>query len=193
MRMSREAMARHHEEIVSAAARMLRERGIDGTSVADLMQAAGLTHGGFYRHFDSKETLVAEAADRAFAGMLQSIDESFEKLGPEAGLKRFVTRYLSGAHVKEPSEGCPVAGFGADAGRAGPAVRKTFAERIRAQIGKLATGIGGSATERQTKAARLYATLVGAVVIARAAGENRIAGEVLAAVRDDVDRLIGQV
>ncbi len=70
MRMSREAMADHHEQIVSAASRMLRERGIEGTSVADLMQAVGLTHGGFYRHFESKDALVAEAAEAAFAEKL---------------------------------------------------------------------------------------------------------------------------
>ncbi len=187
MRMSREAMARHHEEIVAAAARMLRERGVEGTSVADLMQAAGLTHGGFYRHFATKEELVAEASEVAFDGMLASIDANFSKLGPADGLKRYIGRYLSSVHVKEPGAGCPVAGFGADAARAGPAVRKTFADRIRKQIDKLATAFDGSAAERQAKAASAFATLVGAVVIARAVGEGKLASEVLSACREALE------
>jgi len=187
MRMSREAMARHHEEIVAAAARMLRERGVEGTSVADLMQAAGLTHGGFYRHFKTKEALVAEASEAAFDGMIESIETNFERLGPTDGLKRFISRYLSSVHVKEPGAGCAVAAFGADAARAGAAVRKTFAERIRKQIEKLATAFDGSATERQAKAASTFATLVGAVVIARAVGESKLAGEVLSACREALE------
>ena len=187
MRMSREAMARHHDEIVAAAARMLRERGIEGTSVADLMQAAGLTHGGFYRHFETKEALVAEASEVAFDGMLASIDANFGKLGPADGLKRYISRYLSSVHVREPGAGCPVAGFGADAARAGPAVRKTFADRIRKLIDKLATALHGSAAERQAKAATTCAMLVGAVVIARAVGDSKLAGEVLAACREALE------
>jgi TetR/AcrR family transcriptional repressor of nem operon len=191
MRMSREAMARHHEEIVAAAARMLRERGVEGTSVADLMQAAGLTHGGFYRHFDSKDALVAEASEAAFAGMLDAIETSFEKLGAAEGLKRFVGRYLSSGHVKGPGSGCPVAALGAEAARAGAGVRKVFAERTRKQIDKLATGLKGDGAERRAKAARLLATLVGAVVVARASGDDRLAAEVLSACREDLDRLMG--
>lgn len=188
MRMSRKDMARHHDEIVAAAARMLRQRGIEGTSVADLMKSAGMTHGGFYRHFDTKDALVAEASEAAFAGMLDSIDANFEKLGPADGLKRYVSRYLSSVHVKQAGAGCPIAALGADAGRSSGAVRKTFAERIRAQIGKLSAGIGGAEAERQAKAARLLATLVGAVVIARAAGGGKVAGEVLAACREGFER-----
>jgi TetR/AcrR family transcriptional repressor of nem operon len=185
MRMSKEAMARHHDEIVAAASRMLRERGIEGTSVADLMQAAGLTHGGFYRHFESKDALVAEATEEAFGGMLDAIDASFEKLGPAEGLKRFVSRYLSDGHVKGPGSGCVVAALGSESARAGPAVCKTFAERIRKQIEKLSSGFEGTPTERRAKAARLFATLVGAVVIARAAGG--LANHVLSACREDFE------
>lgn len=184
MRMSREAMARHHEQIVDAAARLLRERGVEGTSVADLMQAAGLTHGGFYRHFESKEALVAEASEAAFAGMLDSIEARFKKLGPVEGLESYVGRYLSGQHVKGPGSGCPVAALGSEAARVGPDVQKVFAERIGKQLDLLASGLEGDASERRTKAMRLLATLVGAVVVARAVGDSRIGAEVLKACRD---------
>lgn len=190
MRMSREAMSRHHEEIVAAASRMLRERGVDGTSVADLMQAAGLTHGGFYRHFDSKDALVAEASEAAFAGMLGAIDANFGKLGAAEGLKRYVSRYLSGGHVKSPGSGCPVAAVGGEVARAGAGVRKVFADRIRRQIDKLSTGLEGDGPERRAKAACLFAMLVGGVVIARAVGDDRLAAEVLSACREDFDNLM---
>jgi TetR/AcrR family transcriptional repressor of nem operon len=184
-------MARHHEEIVAAASRMLRERGVEGTSVADLMQAAGLTHGGFYRHFDCKDALVAEASEAAFAGMLGTIEANFEKLGAAEGLKRYVGRYLSSGHLKNPGVGCAVAALGSEVARAGAGVRKVFADRIRRQLDKLATGLKGEDAERRAKAARLFATLVGAVVIARAVGDDRLAAEVLSACREDLDRLMG--
>jgi TetR/AcrR family transcriptional repressor of nem operon len=187
MRMSREAMARHHEEIVAAAARLLRERGVEGTSVADLMQGAGLTHGGFYRHFGSKEELVAEASEAAFAAMLDSIKARLEKQGPAEGLKSYVSRYLSTQHVKGPGSGCPVAAFGSEAARAGADVQRIFAERIGTQIDTLATGLEGGAAERKAKAMRLLAMLVGAVVIARAAGDGRIGVDVLKACREAFD------
>jgi TetR/AcrR family transcriptional repressor of nem operon len=190
MRMSREAMARHHEEIVAAASRMLRERGLEGTSVADLMQAAGLTHGGFYRHFDSKEELVAEASEAAFAGMLDSIETRFEKLGAAEGLKQYVGRYLSSWHVKGPGSGCPIAALGAEVARSGADVQKVFAGRTRKQIARLSQGLKGGNAER--KAARLLATLVGAVVIARACGEDPLAAEVLSACREDLDQVMRQ-
>jgi TetR/AcrR family transcriptional repressor of nem operon len=190
MRMSREAMARHHDEIVAGAARLLRERGLEGTSVADLMQAAGLTHGGFYRHFDSKEALVAEASEAAFAGMLDSIEAGFAKLGPADGLKRFVNRYLSIQHVNGPGSGCPVAALGGEVARAGTDVQEIFAQRLGKQIDTLSAGLEGGPGERKAKVMRLLAMLVGAVVIARSVGDDRLGADVLKACRDETERLL---
>ncbi len=189
MRMSREAMARHRKEIVAAAARLLRERGVEGTSVTDLMQAVGLTHGGFYRHFGSKESLVAEGSDAAFAGMLDGIEASFEKLGPRDGLKRYVSRYLSSQHVKEAGSGCPIVALGSEAARANPDLQRIFAERIGKQIDALSNGLEGRPAERKARATRLLATLVGAVVIARAVGDDRLGADVLKACREDFESL----
>ena len=128
---------------------------------------------------------MAEATGETFGGMLDVIDSSFEKLGPAEGLKRFVNRYLSDGHVKGPGSGCVVAALGSESARAGPAVCKTFAERIRKQIEILSSVFEGTSTERRAKAARLFATLLGAVVIAQAAGGDRLANHVLSACRED--------
>src|SRR5437868_1880760 len=106
MRMSKEAMARHHDEIVAGASRMLRERGIERTSVADLMQAAGLTHGGFYRHFDSKDALVAEAAQSIYDNLVQGLTTKAEKLGEVDAVADYVEKYLTRQHVSHPGAGC---------------------------------------------------------------------------------------
>ncbi len=186
MRMSREAMASHREDILAAASRMLRERGREGTSVADVMQAAGLTHGGFYRHFESKEALVAEATGTAYDGILKGLEKSAEKLGPIEAVTNYVADYLSRWHLKRPSSGCPMAALGVEAAREGAAVRKTFTDGTEKLLEKLSAGLDGSAAERRAKAIRLVATLVGAVVIARAVGDDRLSEEVLSACREEL-------
>ena len=109
MWMSREAMAQHHQEIVTGGARLLRERGIEGLSVADLMQAAGLTHGGFYRHFASKDAFVCEATDAAFGGVAGMRNAAAPDSSAGEQLAAFSDFYLSQAHCGEPGIGCPIA------------------------------------------------------------------------------------
>ena len=184
MRMSREAMAKHRQEIVGAAARMLRERGIEGTSVADVMQAAGLTHGGFYRHFDSKEALVSEAAQSVYDGLLANLDAKSEKLGAQGVLEEYVTRYLSRYHVGNPGAGCVMAALGVEAGREGAEVQKVFADGTQRLLDKLSEGVTGTSAERRANAIRLVAMIVGAVVISRAVGGSRLSEEFLSACRD---------
>ena len=106
MRLSREAKAQHHEAITSAASKMLRERGIERTSVIDLMQAVGLTHGGFYRHFKSKDELVASSASKAFEEVVQQFEKRTAEAGPQAPLVAYVLEYLSDLHRDDPALGC---------------------------------------------------------------------------------------
>lgn len=183
MRMSREAMAHHHEEIVSAASRMLRDRGIEGTSVAELMQAVGLTHGGFYRHFESKDALVAEAAEAAFAEKLNGLEKSSKKRGSVDAVKDYADQYLSQRHVTKRGTGCPIAALGVEVAREGPAVRDAFSDGTQHMLAELSAGLNGSAAERREQAMRLLAMLVGAVVIARAVGDQRLGNEILSACR----------
>src|ERR1700760_1996139 len=98
LRTSREATAATKRRILDAAARMLRERGIEATSIADLMQAAGMKHGGFYKHFESKEDLVRQAIASAFEERIEAFDARKEKEGEEAGVQAYVEAYLSLGH-----------------------------------------------------------------------------------------------
>src|SRR5208337_1749453 len=126
MRVSKETMERHHQQIISTASAMLRERGVQGVSVADVMQSAGLTHGGFYRHFASKEALVVEATSAAFEGILDGLEKSSARKGNKTALEDYVSGYLSQKHVETPSRGCPIPAFGADVAREGVEVRAVF-------------------------------------------------------------------
>lgn len=184
MRMSKEAMARHHDEIVTAASRMLRERGIEGTSVADLMQAAGLTHGGFYRHFDSKEALVAEAAQSIYDNLVQGLATKAEKTSEAEAVADYVEKYLTRYHVSHPGAGCVMAALGVEAAREGADVKRVFANGMQRTIDKLSAGLSGTPAERRARAIRTLTTLVGAVVIARAVGDGALSEEVLTANRE---------
>jgi TetR/AcrR family transcriptional repressor of nem operon len=183
MRVSREVMARHHREIVATASRMLRQRGIEGLSVADLMQAAGLTHGGFYRHFASKDALVAEATAAAFSGIRERLAEWTSSKGSKAALDEYVAEYLSQRHVEAPGTGCPIAAYGAEVARESDVVRAAFNEGVEPLVAWIADGLAGPAPRRRARAIELLTMMVGAIVTARAAGSGAIAGEVLACAR----------
>jgi TetR/AcrR family transcriptional repressor of nem operon len=183
MRMSRAAAAESRARIVEEAARMLRARGVEGASVAEVMQAAGMTHGGFYKHFGSKDSLLAEATAAAFAEAAARFDRREARKGVEAAVAAYVADYLSPAHIERPEQGCPLATFGADAGRHPDALSQAFADGVEALIERVSrTGASRDETIRKLM------TLVGAVVAARAVGSGALQQEILAAargVRDD--------
>src|SRR3954464_11375425 len=108
-RSSRSQKEATHERIVEAAARAIRRSGYDGTGVADVMKDAGLTHGGFYAHFDSREAMLAEAADRAGAAAVAASARIAGSASPERALSELVRAYLSKAHLENVETGCPVA------------------------------------------------------------------------------------
>src|SRR5690349_18992413 len=103
----------NRQQVVEAAARLFRERGVSRVSVADVMAAAGLTHGGFYKRFPSKDALVAEAVRQAFADQAPLLD-GLGVPGDDAARAEFVRHYLSAGHRDSPGAGCPCAGFGGD-------------------------------------------------------------------------------
>lgn len=116
-RMSADEKRKSHERILKAASRLFRERGIEATSVADVMKAAGLTHGGFYRHFASKEALVTAAFGHAVDEVLSEVEAA--PAGPEhaAALDQYIASYLSAEHVGDRGQGCPLAAMGAEIAR----------------------------------------------------------------------------
>ena len=185
MRVSQAEKEKSRSRIIESAARLLRERGVEAASVADVMSDAGLTHGGFYRHFDTKEAMVRAALDSAFNQMVDGLNPVDRSSAGEASpdvLSAFEQSYLSDAHVAAPGLGCPVAALAGDVGRAGEDVRETFAQGVRRIVAGMANQLSGSKAQRQARAWRQLAMMAGAVAIARAS-DPQTAAEVLDACR----------
>jgi TetR/AcrR family transcriptional repressor of nem operon len=179
MKVSREQAAQNRERIVEAAAQLFRERGFDGIGIADLMKEAGLTHGGFYGHFSSKEDLIAEASARALSRSLAVLSELAERASGDP-LSAVAGAYLTGKHRDNPGAGCVMASLGPDISRQGPAVRHAVTHYVRSACDFLATLVRGkSKAARRQKAISTYATLVGAMVIARAVDDRALSQEIL--------------
>jgi len=182
MRVSREEMDRSHERIVSGASRLLRENGLENTSVADVMQAAGLTHGGFYRHFETKTALVESAIQSAFSQMTELIEQNLGDKPPAIGRQMLHDYYLSEKHLGHPGSGCPVATLAGDIARAEADLKTVFGQGVEQMLRAVALCHTGAQEARETAAIRDFARLVGAAVIARAC-DPEIAQTVLAACR----------
>ena len=179
MRVSREQSARNRERILDAAAKLFKEHGFDGTGVDAVMKAAGLTHGGFYGHFASKDDLVAEVCERALA---RSLDRwsALAAAGGDAPVSAIAAHYLSAAHRDRPREGCLMAALGPEVGRRGESVREAFTRGIRPLIDLLArVAPGGTEPAKREAALRTLAGLVGAVVLARAVDDANLSDEIL--------------
>jgi TetR/AcrR family transcriptional repressor of nem operon len=187
MRVSRDEMDKSHQRIVEGASRLLRERGIESTSVADVMGDAGLTNGGFYRHFKTKEALVAAALQRAFEQGKAALEARFEKYEPNEAVADYRAHYLTKGHVDRPGIGCPLAALAGDVARGSDALKIAFGAGVNRLVGMLSRGFSGSARDRQVKATRELAMLVGAVSLARAS-DPETARTILAACRADVER-----
>lgn len=170
-RASQKEKERSRERILDSAARLMRERGIEGASLGDIMSDAGLTHGAFYRHFATKDALLQSALAAAFDQMTSLPQEK------GAGLS-FRDAYLSVEHLENPGQGCPAAALAGEIARGPEATRQVFTAGVKAMIAVLAEAGEGD----QAAAARELAMLVGAVVLARAS-EPDFARELLAAVR----------
>jgi TetR/AcrR family transcriptional repressor of nem operon len=164
MRMSQADKEKSHARIVASASRLLRARGLDGASVDEVMKAAGLTHGGFYKHFANKEALIEAAIGAAFADFADPLEQG----EPARAVAAYRALYLSDGHKNHPEIGCPVASFGPDIGRASVALKSAFGAGVRRIVAALARVRKGSAEEREAAAFRDASMLVGAIVIARA-------------------------
>lgn len=178
-RMSREEKARTHARIVEVAAGMFRENGIAATGVADVMKVAGLTHGGFYRHFTSKDDLVAAAISHAGSISLAELHEAEGHESKTAALKRYVDRYLSDEHVGNPRDGCPLAALGPEAPRSSHRISSALDEGSVEAVRILTATMNG----RREAATALMATLLGTVVMARMATSHQCRRQILLAGR----------
>ncbi|MEU9750620.1 TetR family transcriptional regulator [Streptomyces niveus] len=187
-RVSKEQAQENRRRIVDTASRLFREQGTAGVSVADLMKAAGLTHGGFYKHFDSKEALVDEATARAFDGVGtgdrpdddSNTDADTGEGAAKDARRAFVENYLSPEHRDDMAGGCPTAGLATDMARGatGSAARHTYAEGVREFARRMAD-------DDDDGLVRL-STMVGALILARAVNGDPLSDALLAAARAEV-------
>ncbi|GLU33830.1 TetR family transcriptional regulator [Trinickia caryophylli] len=170
MRVSREQVAENRQKILAVAGRLFRERGFDGVTVADVMHAAGLTHGGFYGYFKSKDDLIAHTLEHVMAQGAQG----------EADLVRYAARYLSPAHRDNVAQGCPIAALGAEAARQTPGTRAALAAGLKNQIERFAREMSEADPAAARRAAiGSWAAMVGAMLFARLSDDAALSDEVL--------------
>ena len=181
---SRDDKAASHERIVGIAAAQIRGSGTQQPGVAEIMRAAGLTHGGFYKHFASRHELIDEAVDRA----LTENEPTLEQLIDEADdpLAAFADWYVSKAHRDNPASGCGVVALGADAQRVGGAAREAYRAQVERYIARLQTLLEGDDADARRQATVTLSAMVGAVLIARALGDTPSSDELLRDVREAV-------
>jgi len=173
------------DRIIAVAARAIRARGPNGVSVAEIMKECGLTHGGFYAHFASKDELLAEAITHATAETLHFLEKTAaDAAGQMPGLADIADAYLGDMHCEHPERGCVLAACGTELARADPATRSALHENVQTYltwIQRHDNGAGGGNAERQ--AIGTLATMIGGIILARAAGDPAEAHKVLTAVR----------
>jgi TetR/AcrR family transcriptional repressor of nem operon len=174
VRVSRIQAEKNRQAVIDAASRLFREHGFEGIGLKDLMKGAGLTQGGFYKQFASKDDLAAQASRRA----LESASRRWEAAAaanPTDPLGAVITFYLSTEHREERMDGCPVVALGSDAARQGVDVKASFEAGIRGYLELLGRWVGEQDRESHSKAMAILSTMVGAVVLSRAVNDSDLA------------------
>ena len=183
MRVSKEQSAENRERILKAASRLMRELGISGVGVDALTEAAGMTHGSLYSQFGSKERLVEEAVAYAIATKERELPEAF-------AFGDYVSEYLSAAHRDQVGSGCPFAALCCEMPRQSQGVRDRFTAGVRGMIALLSGRIGSGLKQRQRdeEALATVASLVGALVLARAVSDSKLSNDILRATKKWLER-----
>ncbi len=177
--------AKSHERIVRVAADRFRETGVDGIGVADLMKDAGLTHGGFYRHFDSRDELVAEAVERALQDGSQAVAAIAQI--KQAPLNAVIDGYLSLAHRDGIANSCAVTTMAADVARSSERARTAYTQQVGTYLDLLTALIPGEKEKsKRMKAIAALSALVGAVSMARAVNDDKLSREILKSAADEL-------
>ena len=186
MKVTKEAMAEHREQIITAAAKRFREGGFDNVTVGDIMKEVGLTHGGFYGHFSSKEELVAVASLRAMTETVAKWQKLIDE-APGDRLKALVDSYLSLRHHDRPETGCLMAALGSELSRQPSAVKEAVTEAQR-KVLEFLSGIAPGKTKalRRRQAIIAFAAMVGGMILARNSSEPQLCQEILDTVAGSV-------
>jgi TetR/AcrR family transcriptional repressor of nem operon len=194
MRYDSEHRQRTRERIVREAAVAIRKHGPDRIGIAGLMAKAGLTHGGFYAHFKSKDELVAEAISHMFDDRYAVFRKSMEDVEPAQGLAAYIDRYLTVRHRDQPQKGCPLPSLSGDLARMPAAARKRFEEGTRRLTDSIADALRAMKRPHpDALAASVLSEMVGAMAIARAVSNNERSEQILQATRDSIKARIGLV
>jgi TetR/AcrR family transcriptional repressor of nem operon len=177
MRKSKQEAAETRRRIVKAAAAKFRQNGIGGTGLSDLMAAGGLTHGGFYRHFESKDQIVAEACAAATESAIATF---FSNKSPQSGLKARVAKYLSPAHRDDPSAGCPLAALGSEIARCDEKTRGAATQAFLELVEIIAAASGNTRPDvARRRALVAAATMIGALTMSRIVTDSELSAAIL--------------
>jgi TetR/AcrR family transcriptional repressor of nem operon len=180
MRKSKQEAAVTRQRIIKAAAAAFRKNGIAGTGLSDLMAAAGLTHGGFYRHFDSKDQIVAEACTTSAESLVEQLAVSASGKSPQRGLKTIVEKYLSDAHRDEPADGCPLAALGSEMARGDERTRAAATQALLKLVGVIASQFSKSRPDvAKRRALVAAATMIGALTMSRIVTDSELSAGIL--------------
>jgi len=162
-----------HARIVETAARAIRRSGYDGTGVADIMKEAGLTHGGFYAHFSSRDAMLAEAADRAGEETAAIAKNIFAKAPQDQALQALMNAYLSNEHIANIESGCSLAALGSEMPRQAPEVRNASTCRVKEMVALIEGRLSDQPNARE-EALVLVSTMVGTLLLARAVDDPEL-------------------
>jgi TetR/AcrR family transcriptional repressor of nem operon len=178
---SQKQKAEHHEQLLKIAARTFREGGTQALSIAKLMEAVGLTHGGFYSHFPSRDAFVGEALDEAFNQARQDLFGAISKRREGDFLVGFIKLYLSEHHRDHPELGCVVATLSGDIQRSDEAAREIYTRRIKTYMQEIRQLMDPSERDSDAKSISLLCLLAGAIIIARTVTDESFSKKVLTA------------
>jgi TetR/AcrR family transcriptional repressor of nem operon len=174
MRYSAEHKGRTRERIVRAASRRFRSKGGEGAGIGDLMRDLRLTHGGFYRHFDSKEALFAEAFEQSLREIGDRVTHAIDSAPRGAELKALIDTYLDVDHLNDVAGGCPVAALASEVARRPRGTREPFLQALRAHIRRMERYMpAGNDEQRREKAIALFTGMAGTLTVARAFTDER--------------------
>ena len=186
MRVSRIQAAENRETVINVASRLFREHGFDGIGLKELMKGAGLTQGAFYKQFESKEDLAAQASRRAMESATDRWSAA-TAASPEHPLEAVISFYLSMGHRGERMDGCPVVALGSDAARQGAEVKASFEAGVKQHLEILGRFIAETnGEESKGKAKAILSTMVGAVLVSRVVNDPDLAQAFLDAATDQV-------
>ena len=192
MRYSDTHKSETHAKLVRLAGRALREKGPEKLAVAELMQAAGLTHGGFYAHFKSKDALLAEALEGVFEESKRKFDRVTDGVPPREALAHYIDFYVSTAHRDNLSRECPIVALNSDLPRQSRKFRATFDAGMQLLVRRLAGWIEAAGiSDSEALAASVLSAMAGAVAVSRTVSDKRLSDELLKSTRESIKTRLG--